>query len=313
MRRIALFLVVAAAGCGAAATTTANSDLLEGFSPPAPPANARQVILPIVRNLMPGSDNELCTWTDMIADKDLDVKAVEGFQSLTGHHVVLYATKVMQPVGTTRVCTDEDMATFRFAAGAGGEGQAGKNEAPGNLTYRVAAGSQIVLNHHYINASTRIVDAQSAMTLYYADPGTHYIPSSSLAFVDTTLKLPPGAASLDINCKMQQDLNSWFVIPHMHHWGSHIVIDRTSGMQKDTLFDIAWADEYQFHPPEIRKAPDAPFVFNKGDTMHVHCDWQNDTGKNLTFGLEMCVAYAATIDANGVGNQACDAGQWTDF
>jgi hypothetical protein len=315
MRRRALLIACVAAGCGNAQPPPTNGQFLAGFTPPDAPQNGFQIVLPIVHDLQPGSDTEMCTWTNMIADKEIDVKAVQAYQSLTGHHVVLYTTKVQQPAGTTRVCTDDDMATFRFAAGAGGEGQAGLNQAPGDLVYVVPAGYQVVLNHHYINATSDVHDAQSVMNVYYADPGQKYVPSSSLVFVDTAMVVPPGGPSgLDINCTMQNPVNAWFAIPHMHAYGTHISVDHIHGGVTDNLFDVKWTPAYTFHPPAIRKEdPTQAIPFAVGDQVHVHCDWENDTTKSLTFGIEMCVFFAATVDANGTGNLACDSGAWGDF
>jgi hypothetical protein len=280
----------------------------------AKPANGYQVVLPIVRALQPGADTEMCTWTDLIVDHDVDVRAVQAFQTTGGHHVVLYTTTKTQPAGTTRVCSDDDMATFRFSAGSGGEGQYGKNEAPADLVYRVPAGSQIVLNHHYINATTQVRDAQSAMSIWLADPGMTYRLSGSLAIVDTSLKIPPGPSTMDIHCTMPRDFKAWYLIPHMHAYGTRITITQVTPTATQTLFDVQpWSPSYTFHPPEVRKDPDAPMVFAKGDQLNVHCEWDNTTSSNMTFGIEMCVGFSEFVDDTGAGNLACDGGNWTDF
>jgi hypothetical protein len=312
MRRlvVALALVV---GCS---SSPKSIETLPDLPLEPKPANGYQVILPIVRGLIPGADNEYCTWTDLVVDHDVDVRAVQAFQTTGGHHVVLYTTSKLQPPGTTRLCTDDDMTTFRFSAASGGEGQYGKNEAPGNLVYRVPAGSQIVLNHHYINATTQIRDAQSAMSIFLAEPGAQYVPSGSLAVVNTDLHLPPGPSTLDIHCTMPRDFATWYLIPHMHEWGSRITIERipaTTGAAAQQLFDVAWTPSYTFHPPEIREDPAQPMTFAKGDELHVHCEWNNTKDSQLTFGLEMCVAFSQFVDVEGLGNLACDAGNWSGF
>ena len=124
-----------------------------------------------------------------------------------------------------RKCTDQDMTTVRFVAGAGGEGQALTDQAPGDLAFTISAGEQIVINHHYINASPKAMDAQTVVNLYYADPGAATIPSGALAIVDTNLHLAPGTPTKDIHCTMQDDLKVWFQIPvhdcesrSLDHW-----------------------------------------------------------------------------------------------
>ncbi|MCU1278763.1 MAG: hypothetical protein JWM53_2309 [bacterium] len=281
----------------------------------AKPANGYQIVMPIVKALQPGADNEVCTWTDIVVDHDVDVRAVQAFQTTGGHHVVLYTTTKVQPAGTTRTCTDDDMTTFRFSAGSGGEGQVGKNEAPSNLVYRVPAGAQVVLNHHYINATTQVRDAQSAMNIWLADPGQTYRLSGSLAMVDTGLRLPPGPSTMDIHCTMPRDFKAWYLIPHMHAYGTRITITHTSATAApETLFDVQqWSPSYTFHPPELRKDPDSPMMFLTGDHLNVHCEWNNTTSSDMTFGIEMCVGFSEFVDDAGAGNLACDAGNWSDF
>ena len=54
-------------------------------------------------------------------------------------------------------------------------------------------------------------------------------------------------------------------------------------------------------------------MMHKGDQLRVHCDYNNTTSSALTFGLEMCIAYAETVDTASVGNMICDQGQWGSF
>jgi hypothetical protein len=208
------------------------------------------------------------------------------------------------------------MTTFRFSAASGAEGQAGKVEAPGNLVFHVSAGSQVVLNHHYINATSQVRDAQSAMNIWRADPGPTYRMSSSLALVDTALRIPPGASKMDIHCTMPRDFKAWYLIPHMHAYGTRITISHLAAgaTTADTLFDVQqWSPTYTFHPPEIRKDPDAPMLFAAGDQLNVHCEWNNTTSSDMTFGIEMCVGFSEFVDDAGAGSLACDAGHWTAF
>ena len=314
MRRILLLLSLAA-GCSPSAsqsTTEIMPELQQLLAPK--PANGYQLIMPIAKGLAPGADNEVCTWTSLVVDHDVDIRSVQGFQTLGGHHVVLFSTSKLQPPGTTRTCSDDDMATFRFAAGAGGEGQTAKNEAPGNLVYRIPAGSQFVVNHHYINATTAVRDAQSAINIYLADPGVTYVPSGALAWVDTAMRIPPGNASVDIDCTMKNDAKVWSIFPHMHTYGTRITIQQTTATATNTLFDVQqWSPEYQFHPPSISKDVNAPLMLSKGDVMHVHCEYDNTTASDITFGVEMCVGFANTIDDTGLGNIECDSGDWGTF
>ena len=123
--------------CGTDTMPPTGPEILPDLHVTAPPAAGKgwQIITPIYEDIQPSSDLEVCTWTDIIVDHEIDLKSVTGFQNEPpGHHVVAYYTTQRQPPGTQRICNDTDMATFRFLAGAGGEGT--PNAAPGDLVWR---------------------------------------------------------------------------------------------------------------------------------------------------------------------------------
>jgi hypothetical protein len=297
-------------GCGH--PPPAPADELAGF--PAPPASQGfQLAMPPL-DLPPSSDNEICTWTDHIIDGELRVKEIAGFQTGGGHHLVLYSTSSHQPPGTQRRCSDEDMVTLRLIAAVAGEGASGSvNRAPSDLVYSVPAGSQLVVNHHYINATAAPRHARSAVNLLVAGAGEATRPSGAVAFTDTSLMLPMGAASLDIHCKIPRPLRVWSLVPHMHEQGSHIIVELQHGGARTTLSDVQWEPGYMFHPPEMRRDPDAPLMLEADDELSVHCEWMNDTGAPLPFGREMCVAFGSTVEDSAAPSQACNAGSWFTF
>jgi Copper type II ascorbate-dependent monooxygenase, C-terminal domain len=298
-------------GCGT--DTPAGPELVDGFHIPAAPDNGLQIITPIVEDIQPGSDNEYCMWTDKILADVTDIRSTAGFQTEPpGHHTVLYYTTEIQPANTQRLCTDTDMASFRFLTGNGGEGEL--NNAPGNLVYRAPKGAQLVINAHYLNTSDQVLRGQSAINVNFAEPGIDYVPSGSTAFLDTNLHVPVGTSTFETTCTIDRTLKMWYLIPHMHRWGTHIQVDFIkSGGEPNRLFDTVWDESFTFHPPELRIDPATPMMFEPGDQLKVHCEYNNDTGRVLDFGFEMCVSYMQYVDDSGVGSVACDGGNWTDF
>ncbi len=308
MKKLALLLVLV--GCGT--DVQVLPDLLPSLNPEPPPQGGFQLITPVVDNLAPGSDTEMCTWTEMITTKTLDVRWTQGYQSTpAGHHIVLYYTMIHQPPGTQRVCTDADMATFRIISGNGEAGE--RMIAPGNLVYRIPAGAQIVMNHHWLNTTDQTVQGQAVINIKPADAGKSYTPSGNTAILDTSLDIQPGHQTLDIHCNFERQMKMWFLVPHEHQWGSHMSIKLTRAGVQETPFDLDWAPSYTFHPPELRHDPADPMTINPGDGIDVHCEWNNDTGHELLFGPEMCVAFGQFVDDQGLGNLQCDRGQWGDF
>ena len=107
------------------------------------------------------------------------------------------------------------------------------------------------------------------------------------------------------------------MFPHMHNWGSHITVTDTpasTGVPQQ-LFDMDWQPGYAFDFNEVgtMNSPSSPFLFNPGDQIHVECDYMNNTGSMMTFGDEMCIFAAFTVDSKNIGNMVCDGGQWGPF
>jgi hypothetical protein len=298
-----------AIGCG---TDSAGREVLPNLTVPEVPQNGLQVMTGIVEDIQPATDEEICTWTDAIVTEQTDVRSTLAYQTEPpGHHAILFYTLEKQPPGTQRVCTDTDMASFRFLAGNGGNGE--KNVAPGNLVYRIPAGAQIVVNHHYLNATDEVMRGQTVVNVDFAEPGHTYIPSGNTAIVNTNLVVAQGESTQSMHCVMDRQMKLWYFAPHMHRWGKEITIDITKGGDKQRLFDTIWDPSYTFHPPENRTDPADPMVLNPGDQIDVTCNWNNDTGRDLSFGFEMCVAFGQFVDDQGLGNWACDHGNWVDF
>lgn len=298
-------------GCGASDPAPPGVETLPDLEVPPVPANGIQVITPIARDLQPGTDYEFCAWTEAIFDGQTDVRSTTGYQTEPpGHHAVLFYTMEHQPPGTQRICTESDMASFRYLTGNGSNGEI--NEAPGNLVYRIPKGAQLVVNSHFLNAYDTVLDGQSLVNVDFAEPG-NYIPSGSTAFVDTAIEVQLGADSHEMSCVVDKTLKLWYFIPHMHRWGTKIAVDVTHSGEKVRYFDTVWDESFAFHPPEIRRDVTSPITLSPGDKVDVRCEWNNDTGRVLPFGFEMCVAFGQFVDDQGIGSWACDGGNWTTF
>lgn len=310
---LGMSLVSAVVGCGTDTSTLPDGpEILPNLMIPAAPEHGLQVITPIVRGLAPGSDHEICTWTDaVVGDTAVDVKSTVGFQTEPGHHIVVYYTMEKQEPGLQRECTDTDMVSFRIVTGNGKEGE--PTEAPGNLVYRIPPHAQVVINHHYLNATDEVMDGQSAININFAPEGGTYVPSGSTAFLNSGLVVAQGITTQKQSCVVDRDMKLWFLIPHMHRWGKHISVDITHADTKTNMFDTVWDESFTFHPPEKKLDPAAPMMLHAGDTLETTCEWDNNTGHDLNFGFEMCVTYGQFIDENNQGSWACDDGHWTDF
>jgi hypothetical protein len=327
MRRfVGLILVAAAVACGSSGSGGSSTagprmidgvQILDGFNPgPAPdPGKGFQVIMPIVDDIAQGGSYEYCTDTSIILEQDAWISATESWQSETGHHVVMYYTLNHTTPGT-HICTNSEMADFRYGVADGGDSSSSSTyiSFPGDLAAHLPAGAQIVVNHHYLNASAgAIPHAQSALNIYYADPSKPHTATDVMVVSDSTLVVPTGASTYSIDCTIDQEYVGWMEIPHMHNLGQHITITQTpaaTGIPVQ-LFDLPWESSFSFDPTIATKQPlTSPMKFEPGDKIHVECDYLNTTGSQATFGAEMCMFVAFTIDTKNLGGRICDRGVW---
>lgn len=310
MNKLYFILGVSLVGCGTD-DPAAGLEVLPDLTVPEVPANGMQVLTPIFEDIQPGTDYEVCAWTDKIFDKVTDVRSTLAYQTEPpGHHVVLFYTLDKQPAGTQRVCTDTDMASFRYLTGNGTNGMV--NEAPGDLVFRIPAGAQLVVNSHYLNAGDEVARGQGVINVNFAGPGT-FTPTSSTAILNSGLEVAQGVSTQKMHCEFQNQFNLWYLIPHMHRWGAAINVDITRSGVKQRMFETEWSERYTFHPPEKRFDPAEPYTINPGDAIDVECTWNNTEARTLPFGFEMCVVFGQYKDASGLGNLACDNAVWTEF
>jgi hypothetical protein len=308
MNRRALALALFVFGCGT--DVPLGPPTVPGLKVPPKPTNGVQVITPIFDDIQPSADYEVCTWTDTFFDQDTNIDSIQAWQNEPpGHHVMVFYTMSHRPPGTQKICDDADMVSFRFVAGSG---MGILTQPPGNLVYHVPAGAQLVVNHHYLNATDGVLRGQAIANVGYAKPG-NYINSGNVAVIDPAIQVKPGSSSWDIHCPVDHTIKAWEMFPHMHQYGAHARLGVTQGGVTNELFDVDWDPSFTFHPPMKTFDPATPLTLHAGDAIDMHCDWNNTTSDTLAFGKEMCVAFAFTVDDGNLGNLACDAGQWGPF
>ncbi|MGE5180737.1 MAG: hypothetical protein ACM31C_01680 [Acidobacteriota bacterium] len=309
MKIFACALIAVVASCGTN-DPTSDPNLLPGFKPGPAPANGMQIIMPAIRGLEPGTSEELCSVTNIQVTDKIDVKKLSVVQGTAGHHAALYFTMIPS-TEDAHICTDADMVNYRFVGAATTEMD---NETPSGIAFEIPAGAYLAVQQHFINAADNAVDTQTAINLYYTDPGAQFTPSHGLAFLNTTLDLKPGVNALDVHCTMQNDVKMWATGPHMHKYGTSFTGTWThNGVATSISSEATWEAPWEFELPLTTYDTASPLEFFKGDTVDVHCEWNNTSATDLHFGDEMCVLFGMTIDDTGLGSVACDDGSWIAF
>lgn len=286
----------------AIAACSASGQYVDGFSPPPPTSGHTRLIAPPVLGIAPGADQTYCQWLAEPSDVDRQIVDMQGYQSHGGHHMVLYATTVVEPVGTSRLCTDQDMLAITFVGAVGGEGtDAATAKLPGGFAFGVPKGLALMANTHYYNATDDMIDGQSVADVQFGDPKN---PLSTVGFVSVLwngFKVPNDGKiyTSDGQCTADKQFRFIMWANHMHESGVSIFSEviRDNGTVVPMARDDDWSPEMAFNSPFSRWDVGAPMIVNPGDRFHVSCTWRNMTGDSLMFPREMCVGFGFTLDA----------------
>jgi hypothetical protein len=308
-KTIFAFAIVGVASVGCAQHP--KGDWVAGFNPPDAPAGYTRYITPKIENIMPGANLEYCSWVAAAGNTDVDVLALDGYQSPTGHHAVLYSSTEDMPVGETHLCTVQDMISISFLGAIGGEGTGTSAAAlPDGLFFRLPRNHALMINSHWLNATDKVVEGQAVLDIKTSPASNDHVIADLFANNADNFTIPAnGTATHDVSCTLTQDLNFAMVTNHMHTHGTSVYTelvhpDHTTQM---LIQDLVWQPEEQFNPRYNRVTVAAPIVAHAGDVYHTHCEWANTTASPLMFPDEMCTGVGFYFPSVGA-QLICDNG-----
>ncbi len=290
------------------ACTSAPDPYMKGFSPKAPQPGYTRYIAPVVHDIQPGDDTEYCQWLEAPATTDRQIIDMLGQQSLGGHHIALYASDINEAVGTTRICTTQDMVSIAFIGGAGGEGGMSATNLPEGYAFSLPAGKALMANTHYLNATDGVFDAQSVADIKFADPKNPLAPVGMYVVNWDQFTVPAGQAYTgNAYCTADRTLNVLKWTNHMHEWGQSALSEviHPDGTKTMLVQDTTWAPERAFNPVWANWDPAQPLVINPGDKLHVQCSWANTTNADLIFPREMCDGVSLVLE--DIPQTVCEA------
>lgn len=300
-----------ATACGGAGEP-ADDPFLPGFSPPAALEGFTRFITPPVRDIQPGADEMWCQWVTGALPEETDVVDIRGFQTVGGHHAIMYATNAIAPVGTTRPCRDSDLTSIRYLGGVGGEGVTGEaGKLPDGIVYRVPAGMALMANVHYQNYRASKIDAQSVLDIHLAPVDLQRRVAQIFVNIDVDVDLPAGRSNLVTECTLQEDMNFIWFGNHMHKYGAYSKSEliRANGTTEMLREDQTWDPQNAFAPTFTRYPVETPLQVRRGDRIRTECRWDNTSGNSVVFPSEMCAGFGFFLSNSPQIN--CIKGEWT--
>lgn len=298
------YLFVAALG---AVSLSCGSSSSNADAPADVPIGITDTTMRIVleKHEIPPGDSFECFYTDLKTDREIFVNGAVGKQGPGGHHITIYYTVAPQEPGHHK-CDDMEMTNWRQVGGiAGGNDESAKQgviDLPPGVAMKVPKGQQIVVQTHYINATSQSREVEDDVTVKLLRPEEVKTFANAYVVADTQFKIPPQSTfTRTATCTVDKDLDLVLIMGHMHEWGAHYKLERLDdqGKSLDTFFDIDWDPSYASHPPTTRWSPDAPYHLAKGSRLRQSCTWKNNTPDGMRFPREMCVVFSYYLNDTG--------------
>lgn len=294
-------LVLASCSPSSNAPRDAGMDATDVFvyrRPPVPPGGV--LVETEEFTVAPGEEVLMCTFSPVVLDRAIDTRELHSYQFPGGHHLVLYYSPIPRPVSGPHPCSDEEMTDLRFVGGGDESNEQGLR-LPDGIGVRIPAGSQLVLQSHYLNLTTAPIRVRDALTVVPAPPGAIRYLADAWAISDGDFAVPPRTTyGRTLECNVDRDTNVVLLLGHTHDWGTRLRVDLlpAEGTPR-TLYDEMAGPRLRTSPPIVYYPGDSPLVLRPGDRVRLSCDWYNTTDRVLRFPEEMCVALMYYYPARG--------------
>ena len=279
-----------------------------GFDPPPVADGFTRYVTAPIEDVQPGADDNYCQWVADPSDVDRQVVDFQKYQSAAGHHLVLYATSKIEPIGTTEICSVQDMLSVNFLGG--GEGSVTSAiQLPGGYAFDLPANMALMVNDHYLNATDETLTVQSVADVKFGDPNDLQKPVGFVAVDYEQFDVPANSsATSDAYCTATTTLSFFMWGNHMHQYGASETSEIIHPDKTTTMLESSpqWSPELMYNTPWITWDVTAPYVVNPGDVFHLTCSWNNTTSNDVMFPTEMCVGTGFVLEA--MPQSVCEAG-----
>lgn len=290
----------------------AEEEIVDDFpeNVPAVPADAREIEFPEVV-IMPGSEVQNCYFLEP-ETADIYASALESYQGQYGHHLVLFYSIAPEEPGTVRDCTSiADMLTLIPAISSV---NFGLEKFPEGMAVRIPAGTQLVVQQHYLNTSDKPLRAHDVLHLRTRPKEDIAELAGFWGISDIEFVLPPAPGEeqvVEFDCAAPRDMKVMMAGPHMHEWGvrfeATLLRGGPDGTPEQFINVDPWKADFRDNPPVVEFGKETPLDVKQGDVLRTKCVFNNTSDKDLAFPSEMCASYGYYFPApNGSETWTCE-------
>jgi hypothetical protein len=295
---IGLYLV---SGCSSEGLAPGQSDDLLP-----PPAAEEGVQLSMVSTVEPGQEIERCKFYQ-VPPGGLNVNRTTVRYVAGSHHVLLHRTEYTAIPTTTRNgapapvadangvfdCAEGATADWEVSGIVGGAQSAHAAAAapfPPGVANKLAPGTVLLINTHYLNATSKPLTAEARINLYTIPDSAVTIEGGQLFFYNPFIRLhAQSTGSARMSCPITQDITVMSGQSHMHKRGTDYVANLTETVNG------APTQIYESHDWE--NVPVASWenglALHQGQSIDYTCFYRNSENREIIQGQttkdEMCM------------------------
>ena len=172
-----------------------------------------------------GAELHQCQLVALPSPTDIEASASSHEYTAGSHHFLLFETNLdsIPPDLTGQYdCTRGDEPVMQHATGIlyGGQSPKGQVTLPTGVGLKVKANQVFMMQAHYLNPSSKPIDAHVSMSFTKAATGSITTEAGFLIFYDPFIYLPPqGTASSAISCAVTGDITLMYGYTHYHQRG----------------------------------------------------------------------------------------------
>lgn len=298
---IALLGAVALLGCSSSDTGTGDETPEDqGLEPP---AEGTGVQYRMVTTIEQGQEVERCQLF-VAPPEGLNINREVVRYSGGSHHVLLYATPYTEIPTETREgvaldatqvhdCSEGPQAYWEVTGVVAGsqspDGDSMLGELPEGVALKVAPGTVVLMNTHYLNASSAPLETDARINLYTIADDEVKVEAGMLFHYNPFISVPArGESSARMRCTTEKDISVVRIQSHMHRRGVGYVANKVDLDGKMT--ELYAHDKWEGVPSKEFK----PFLEVKaGEALDYRCEFKNNEDRDIAQGAttkdEMCM------------------------
>ena len=278
----------------------------------APPAVSEGVQYKMVATLSPGQEIEKCKFFT-VGPEGIGITRERTRYTSGSHHVLLFTTSYSSapaadaqglltdkngekhPVDATGVfdCAEGAFASWNaisVIAGAQSANAPDLVDLPAGVGVKVAPGTVLIMNTHYINASPQPLTTDARINLYTVPIAQIQQEAGVLFFYNPFIKVAPmSTASARMSCPITKDVTLLNAQSHMHRRGVNYVANWNDGTGQK-MEELYTNTEWEGVPVKSWKGGK---LLTKGTAIDYRCDYMNPENRTVLQGPttkdEMCM------------------------